>query len=57
VLAVLFLSLGAGAVFEVAGEIGLLLRDETKVERSPIIIATGVLSGMGLLYVTGLLIK
>jgi zinc transporter ZupT len=57
VLAVLFLSLGAGAVFEVAGEIGRLLRDETKVERSPIVIATGVLSGMGLLYVTGLLIK
>jgi hypothetical protein len=57
VLAVLFLSLGAGAVFEVAGEIGRLLRDDTKVERSPIVIATGVLSGMGLLYVTGLLIK
>ena len=57
ILAVLFLSLGAGAVFEVAWEIGRLIRDDSRTERSPLTIASGIVSGMALLYVTGLLVK
>ncbi len=55
VLAVLFLSIGAGAVFEVAYEIGRLIRQEAP--RQPFTLASGVVAGMAVLYVTGLLIK
>jgi hypothetical protein len=54
-LAVLFLSIGAGAVFEVAYEIGRLIRQEAS--RLPFAAASGVVAGMAVLYVTGLLIK
>jgi zinc transporter ZupT len=54
-LAVLFLAIGAGAVFEVAYEIGRLIRQEAP--RQPFTLASGVVAGMAALYVTGLLIK
>ncbi len=54
-LAVLFLSIGAGAVFEVAYEIGRLIRREAP--GRPFTLASGVVAGMAALYVTGLLIK
>jgi ZIP family zinc transporter len=57
ILAVLFLSIGAGAVFEVAWEIGRLIRHDSQAERMPLTVAGGVVAGMALLYVTGLLIK
>jgi ZIP family zinc transporter len=55
VLAVLFLSIGAGAVFEVAYEIGRLIRKDAPL--LPFTLASGVVAGMAVLYVTGLLIK
>ena len=54
-LAVLFLSIGAGAVFEVAYEVGRLIR--TDAPRRPFTLASGVVAGMAVLYLTGLLIK
>ena len=57
ILAVLFLSIGAGAVFEVAWEIARLIRQDSRAGEMPLTIAGGVVSGMALLYVTGLLIK
>ena len=57
ILSVLFLSIGAGAVFEVAWEIVKLIRQDTQSERMPLTIAGGAVAGMSLLYVTGLLIK
>lgn len=57
VLAVLFLSIGAGAVFQVAYQISkLVMRDNTK-RPMPFTLFAGVLSGMAMLYITGLLIK
>lgn len=56
-LAVLFLAIGAGAVFQVAWEIGKLMRaGETKAP-APLLTFSGVAVGMLLLYVTGLIIK
>jgi zinc transporter ZupT len=57
VLSLLFLSVGAGAVFEVAWEIAKLIRQDAQAERMPLTIAGGVVAGMTLLYVTGLLVK
>jgi hypothetical protein len=51
------LALGAGAVFEVAYEIGRLISAGSAKEKSPILAWSGVMTGMALLYVTGLLIK
>jgi ZIP family zinc transporter len=57
ILSVLFLSVGAGAVFEVAWEIAKLIRQDAQSERMPLTIAGGVVAGMALLYATGLLVK
>jgi zinc transporter ZupT len=57
ILAVLFLSIGAGAVFEVAYEIGRLVRQDNQTRAMPLSLASGVVAGMLVLYVTGLLIK
>lgn len=57
VLAVLFLSIGAGAVFEVAYEIGRLIRQDSQTRLMPLTLTSGVVAGMLVLYVTGLLIK
>ena len=57
VLAVLFLAIGAGAVFEVVYEIAKLIQKDSARRPMPLTIFAGVTVGMLLLYVTGLLIK
>ena len=56
-LAVLFLAIGAGAVFQVTYEIAKLIRKDTTREPMPMTLFAGVVAGMLLLWVTGLLIK
>jgi zinc transporter ZupT len=56
-LAVLFLAIGAGAVFEVVYEIFKLIQKDAAKRPMPLTIFVGVTVGMLLLYVTGLLIK
>jgi zinc transporter ZupT len=56
-LAVLFLAIGAGAIFEVVYEIGKLILKDTKSRADSWTLFSGVLTGMLLLWVTGLLIK
>ena len=56
-LAVLFLAIGTGAIFEVVYEIAKLIQKDTARESMPVTIFSGVLTGMLLLWVTGLLIK
>lgn len=56
-LAVLFLAIGAGAVFEVVYEIAKLTRQEEEKRPMPLTAFAGVTAGMLLLYVTGLVIK
>ncbi len=57
VLAVLFLAVGAGAVFEVVYEIAKLIQRDTAKRPMPVTVFAGVTVGMLLLYLTGLLIK
>lgn len=56
-LAVLFLAIGTGAIFEVVYEIAKLIQKDTQRESMPMTVFSGVLVGMLLLWVTGLLIK
>jgi len=56
-LAVLFLAIGAGAIFEVIYEITKLIQKDTSRESMPMTVFNGVLAGMVLLWVTGLFIK
>ena len=56
-LAVLFLAIGAGAVFEVIYEIAKLINKDTARQPLPLTVFSGVVAGMLLLWVTGLLIK
>jgi zinc transporter, ZIP family len=56
-LAVLFLAVGAGAVFEVVYEIGKLIAHDAAERPMPLTIFGGVSAGMLLLYITGVLIK
>ena len=56
-LAVLFLAIGAGAIFQVVYEISKLIQKDTAKESMPATIFSGVLAGMMLLWFTGLLIK
>jgi zinc transporter ZupT len=56
-LAVLFLAIGTGAIFEVVYEIAKLIQKDTTRESMPLTVFSGVLTGMLLLWVTGLLIK
>jgi ZIP family zinc transporter len=56
-LAVLFLGIGTGAIFEVAYEIVRMLKEEKQMEKAPYVVFAGVLSGMLLLWVTGVIIK
>jgi zinc transporter ZupT len=56
-LAVLFLGIGAGAIFEVVYEIAKLIRADTDKQPMPMTVLVGVVAGMLLLWVTGLLIK
>jgi ZIP family zinc transporter len=57
ILAVLFLAIGTGAIFEVVYEIAKLIQKDTARESMPMTVFGGVLVGMLLLWVTGLLIK
>ena len=57
ILAVLFLAIGTGAIFEVVYEIAKLIQKDTARESMPITVFSGVLTGMLMLWVTGLLIK
>jgi zinc transporter ZupT len=56
-LAVLFLAIGTGAIFEVVYEIAKLIQKDTQREAMPLTVFSGVVTGMLLLWVTGLLIK
>jgi zinc transporter ZupT len=58
-LAVLFLAIGAGAIFQVIYEIAKLIQKDLEREGRNMsgAVVSGVLSGMLLLWVTGLLIK
>jgi zinc transporter ZupT len=56
-LAVLFLAVGTGAVFEVAYEIAKLIQKDTAREAMPLTVFSGIVAGMLVLWVTGLLIK
>jgi zinc transporter, ZIP family len=56
-LGVLFLAIGTGAIFEVVYEIAKLIQKDTARESMPMTVFSGVLTGMVLLWVTGLLIK
>jgi len=57
ILAVLFLAIGTGAIFEVVYEIAKLIQKDTARESMPMTVFSGVVTGMLLLWVTGLLIK
>ncbi|NOH02141.1 MAG: ZIP family metal transporter [Chloroflexi bacterium] len=56
-LAVLFLAIGTGAIFQVAVEIGRLIQKDTAKLPMPGAIFSGVLVGMLMLWVTGIFIK
>lgn len=56
-LAVLFLAIGTGAIFQVAVEIGRMIQKDTAREGMPMTVFSGVLTGMLLLWVTGVFIK
>jgi len=57
ILAVLFLAIGTGAIFEVVYEIAKLIQKDTARESMPLTVFSGVVTGMLVLWVTGLLIK
>lgn len=57
ILAVLFLAIGAGAIFEVVYEISKMIQRDLAKEPMYGTVFSGVLTGMLMLWVTGLLIK
>jgi zinc transporter, ZIP family len=56
-LAALFLGIGAGALFQVAWEIGRIVRRDQVRDPAPFVSFSGVAAGMLVMYVTGLLMK
>lgn len=56
-LAILFLAIGSGAIFEVVYEIAKLIQKDTARKPMPMTVFSGVLTGMLLLWFTGLIIK
>lgn len=56
-LAVLFLAIGTGAIFQVAVEIGRMIQKDNAKQPMPGFIFSGVLVGMLMLWVTGIFIK
>ncbi|MGH2581870.1 MAG: ZIP family metal transporter [Anaerolineales bacterium] len=56
-LAVLFLGIGTGAIFEVVYEIAKILQKDTERKPAPMMVFYGVMAGMLVLYITGLFIK
>lgn len=57
ILAVLFLAIGTGAVFEVVYEIVKLIQKDKTYATMPITTFSGVMVGMALLWITGVLVK
>jgi zinc transporter, ZIP family len=57
VLAVLFLAIGAGAVFEVVYEVAKLIQKDSVKRPMPIVVFAGITTGMLVLYTLGLFIK
>jgi zinc transporter, ZIP family len=57
ILAVLFLAIGTGAVFEVVYELAKLIQKDTARQPMPMTVFSGILTGMLLLWVTGMLVK
>ena len=57
ILAVLFLAVGAGAIFEVVYEIAKLIQKDTSRQAMPLTVFSGIVTGMLLLWMTGLMIK
>ena len=57
ILAVLFLSIGAGAVFEVVYEVAKLIQKDSVKRPMPMVVFAGITTGMLVLYVLGLFIK
>ncbi|HET6846343.1 MAG TPA: hypothetical protein VFH29_05875 [Anaerolineales bacterium] len=55
--ATLFLAVGTGAIFQVVYSIAKLMRSDTERGSVPVITWAGVLSGMAILWLTGLWIK
>jgi zinc transporter ZupT len=55
--AVLFLAIGTGAVFEVVYEIAKLIQKDTAREAMPLTVFSGIVTGMLVLWITGLMIK
>ncbi|MBK8784341.1 MAG: ZIP family metal transporter [Anaerolineales bacterium] len=56
-LAVLFLAIGTGAIFQVAVEIGRMIQRDNVKQPMPGYIFSGVITGMLMLWVTGIFIK
>jgi zinc transporter ZupT len=56
-LAVLFLAIGTGAIFQVTYEIARLIRKDTAQQPLPLTVFSGVVAGLLILWLTGLLIK
>ena len=56
-LAVLFLAIGTGAVFQVVYAIARMLQKDTARTPMPLTVFSGIVTGMLLLWVTGLMIK
>jgi zinc transporter ZupT len=56
-LAVLFLAIGTGAIFQVAVEIWKMVQRDNEKQPLPMMTFSGVLVGMLMLWVTGILIK
>ena len=56
-LAVLFLAIGTGAIFQVAVEIGRMIQKDNAKQPMPGYIFSGVITGMLMLWVTGIFIK
>jgi zinc transporter ZupT len=56
-LAVFFLAIGTGAIFEVVYEIAKLVQKDNQRKPAAMTVFSGVLTGMLLLWVTGLLVK
>jgi zinc transporter ZupT len=56
-LSVLFLAIGTGAIFEVVYEIARMIQRDTARESMPMTVFAGIMTGMLMLWVTGLMIK
>lgn len=56
-LSVLFLAIGAGAIFQVAVEIARLIQKDAENKSIPGFVFSGVITGMLMLWITGIFIK